>query len=137
MQTQQYAQFTDYPKLFKKCCWGGDDTSPPPAPCIVANRNAFVSDYGVTKYMGNDNPKSDLGMFDHCELYQCENGYVFIISPNDATPDLDACAIRHELTKYKKLYSATATTYIKTFRNKREFNLYRKRVAKVEPPTPT
>lgn len=125
MPERRFAEFTDQPRIFRECYWG-NFRRPAPDPKIIEGRNAFVSEFGVTKYAGSESPPEALGIFDHCELYKCKVGYVYIISPYDADKTVDRIASEMGFDKYRNLYMPNATTYVQTFSDKHKFNRAKK-----------
>ena len=121
-----YAELTDYPSIFRETYWGNFDTENPLAPQIVANRNAFAVEHALIKFVGEEIPKSQDPIYDHPELYRSKAGYVYIVSPYDAESALDERAAAAGMTQYNQLYHPRATTYIRQFSDKREFNAWRK-----------
>ena len=48
---------------------------------IIKNRNEFAEEFKIKTYLKSDIPVSRSAIFDHCELYECESGYIYITSP--------------------------------------------------------
>ena len=126
MNNKQYSELTKYPVIFRNCYWGRISTSYEIDDEIILNRNAFAEEFDITEYVSNEGPRNGLGIFDHCELYKCQSGYVYIISHQDAGKDHDACAQQNGFMKYMNLYKNNSSTYIQKFSDKREFNRYMK-----------
>jgi hypothetical protein len=125
ISNKKFSDLTERPTLFKNSYWGcfsvekntqiDDD--------IVKNRNEFSEEFKIKTYSGNDRPISRGTLFDHCELYKCESGYIYVTSPYG---EYDEIAMEKGFTRYKKLYLPDATTYIKLFESKVEFNRFLK-----------
>ncbi|MDF7809664.1 hypothetical protein P4E94_19655 [Pontiellaceae bacterium B12219] len=129
MKTDTNAELTDHVKLFTKCYWGGFREEPEEMTEVVQNRNRFVSEFQVEKFVNGSRPQNGLGMFDHCELYKCTEGFVYVISPYCEI--LDEVIERFGFRKYNPLYSTNAYTYLKEFETKVEFNRYLKEADKL------
>ena len=123
---RRYTDLTDHPSVFRETYWGNFDADNLPDAQIVANRNAFAVEHAVTGFVGGEIPESQDRMYDHPELYRCENGYVYIVSPYDADSSVDERAAAAGMTRCSPLYHPRATTYIREFSGKREFNAWRK-----------
>lgn len=124
MNNKQFSDLTNHPTLFKSSYWGCfkvenntemDD--------IARNRNEFAEEFEIESYSGSDKPVSRSPLFDHCELYRCKSGYVYVSSPYG---EHDEIATEKGFARYKKLYSPHATTYVKLFERKAEFNRFLK-----------
>ena len=89
--------------------------------CIIKGRNKLAEEFKIKSYSGNNRPTSPNVLFDHCELYKCEGGYIYIVSPYG---EYDEIATERGFTRYRKLYSLNATTYVKFFESKVEFNQF-------------
>jgi len=124
-----YAERTSFPKIFSKCYWGAFRDKPKEMSEIVENRNRFATEFKIEKFMNGSRPQYGLGMFDHCELYKCEEGFVYIISPYSEIED--EVLERFGFSKHSILYSATAWTYLKEFKTKVEFNRYLREATKL------
>ena len=70
---------TKYPSIFKSTYW--DEPYDPKksnlSKEIFKNRNRFVEEFNVKKYIESPQSIYSLSLFDHCELYQCESNYVY------------------------------------------------------------
>jgi hypothetical protein len=127
MTNKRMFEYTKHPMLFKKSNWGLIDTSFENSdPQIIANRDLFAEEFNVIKYIGNDSPQSGHQIFDHCELYQCKNEYLYIVSHHGADDSIDKCATENGFVKYKKLYTENSSTYIQSFADKTAFNAFKK-----------
>ncbi len=123
---RRYADLTAHPAIFCETSWGKLDADNRPDPQLVANRNAFAVEYGVTEFVSGGIPLSQDPMYDHPELYRCRDGYVYIVSPYYMDSETDESAATAGMTKYLQLYHPQATTYVKQFSNKWEFTAWRK-----------
>jgi len=116
--------------IFKKCYWGNfslPSSSHLITESIINNRNSFCENHGLIRYVCNSHPDiGDMRIWDHCELYTCIGGYVYITSPY-ANPYALALAIANGLTDCGKLYGEGAFSYYIKFKNKHEFNRYKSR----------
>lgn len=123
-----FYQYTAYPKKYEGCYWGnfGSKTSKP-EDNIVINRNNFITDYNINKYVkhipryGNKIEKymRQYSWFNgrHLELYSI-NGTTQLLalySPYDAyhNKDYKAQVIADGWTEIYPLYSNTAVSFIK------------------------
>ena len=125
MNVRRYSELTEYPKLFKKTYWGGFKiTKDTKIDDIVINRNKFVDEFKIEKCFDAPRPKTPgpIEFFDHCELYKCVNGFVYITSPYGDHDKYDRLAKKMEFTLYKNLYLPGAVTYFRSFANKSELN---------------
>lgn len=129
MKTATNAELTSYPKLFAKCYWGKFREKADRISSIVENRNKFVSEFKIKKLADGVHPQNGLDMFDHCELYRCEEGFVYIISPYCDVED--GILAVFGLTRYRPLYANDAHTFFKKFESKVAFNRYLKKVAQL------
>ena len=123
---------TNYERIFSKCYWGGFKIADEYKE-IVKNRNLFAEEFKIIKFVNNERVNKIHDLFDHCELYKCKEGYVYISSPYG-----NADTYRVEMfemmgfSKYHKLYSNDSVTYLKKFSGKVEFNRFVKEVKKFE-----
>jgi hypothetical protein len=124
MKTDTNAELTNFPKIFTKCYWGGFREETKDISEIVENRNRFALEFNIEKFVDGSRPQNGLGLFDHCELYKCKAGFVYIISPYLEVPD--EILARFGFRNNDPLYYANAYTYLKEFETKVEFNRYLK-----------
>lgn len=117
-------ELTDYPRIFKKCYWGNFLVNE--AGESIRNRNDFVKEYGLKEFIEARSPESRLGFFDHCELYRCKDGVVYVVSHSRKDNELDQCAERMGFKKYKNQYVDGSTTYVQVFPDKDAYNRYMK-----------
>jgi len=127
VNNNKFSDLTKYPTQFKNSYWGcfeaeintqiNDD--------IIKNRNEFVEEFKIKIYSGGDRPSSGNALFDRCELYKCERGYIYVTSPYHYR-EYDEIATEKGFAQYKKLYLPNAITYIKLFESKVEFNRFLK-----------
>lgn len=140
-RVRRYASLTKNVRLFSACYWGNFEVphaqeQRAEAEAIAVNRDGFAEEFGLVKYVSNDRPISNLGLFDHCELYKCRVGYVYIVSPYSELADLAAeaeltnLAAEAGMKRYADLYSHKAKTYLRQFSDKREFNRFKKQFAR-------
>lgn len=132
MITSNYSDLTKSPKIFAKCYWGNfklDSGDYEKIKKIAENRNKFAEEFELVKYVSNQRPLN-ASFFDHCELYKCKKGYVYINSPyHGGKPEvINKMLQNHGLSLYLNLYSETAITYVKRFSNKCEFNRFIKKI---------
>jgi hypothetical protein len=123
MNNKKFSNLTKYPTIFKNSYWGGFDAEVASQidDDILKNRNEFVEEFKIKTFSGDDRPASGGALFDHCELYKCEGGHIYVTSPYH---EHDEIATAKGFTRYKKLYLPDATTYIKLFESKAEFNRF-------------
>jgi len=128
---RKIASLTKYEKIFKKTYWGNFTLNNfEKVDELINNRNDFAYNYNLVKYVSKEKPTYAIKLFDHCELYKCKNGYVYIVSPynyKNHAQDAD----KFMMMKYCKLYADDALTYIKIFQNKVEFNRYMRTALKI------
>ncbi|GMF25768.1 unnamed protein product [Phytophthora lilii] len=116
----KYCELTKYPKIYANTYWGRFDGK-----CdeeVISNRNEFTEEFGIKK---QDMPKKlNMSIFvlrngiywnyiDHTECYFNGKSYVVITSPYGTYEDEDVFMRATGFSKYKKLYSQDANTYIK------------------------
>ena len=126
------SSLTNYEKLFSKCYWGNHNASNEDIE-IGKNRNLFVEKFKIIKYVNNERATNIHYLFDHCELYKCKEGYVYIASPykDSESPQIEMFD-KMGFSQYHNLYSMNSLTYFKKFSNKVEFNRFVKEVKKFE-----
>ena len=117
---------TNYEKIFSKTYWGYQSATDK---CneIGKNRNLFIEEFDVVKFVDDNRVSNNLDLFDHCELYKCKEGYIYISSPsiNIDYPQVEIFE-KMGFSEYYKLYSTNHLTYFKKFLNKVEFNCFKK-----------
>lgn len=126
INNKRFSDLTKLPTLFKNSYWGSfkvEDNTLNLDDDIIKNRNEFAEEFKIKTYLRNDMPVSRSALFDHCELYKCESGYIYITSPYG---EYDEIATKKGFTRYKKLYLLGTTTYYKLFESKVEFNRFLK-----------
>ena len=126
MNASKFFTLTNYEKIFDSCYWGQfkiTDENKTETLKIAKNRNQFALEFDLVKFIDNARPNNAIGLFDHCELYKCKEGYVYIVSPYADNADV---LESFGLQKYNKLYEKNALTYLKKFPNKVEFNRFLK-----------
>ncbi|MDA3838638.1 MAG: hypothetical protein PF574_06620 [Candidatus Delongbacteria bacterium] len=119
---KKIASLTMYERIYKKTYWGKftiDNFENVEE--LVENRNDFANFHKITNFVSNESPKYPIVLFDHCELYKSFEGYVYVVSPYQKLDDL---AKKLSMDKYEILYADNTFTYIKTFKNKVEFNRF-------------
>ena len=120
-----YRDLPNNKSLYEGTYWGNFEYDPEKKSeldIIIKNRNSFEIDFNITKYIGNERPKKDTVLkFDHCELYKCEDGFIYITSPYGSN---DKAAEEIGFEKYISLYAPNATTYLRKFASKYEFNKF-------------
>jgi len=129
MRALRYSNLTEYDPIFKNSYWGNFQLkSEVDIGEIVRNRNKFAKDFSLKAYHSNPRPTQNCPLFDHCELFKCLKGYVYIVSPY---LEFDKTAEMLGLKKYLKLYADNATTYIREFSSKIEFNRFLKEADRI------
>jgi hypothetical protein len=124
MEQKKNAELTDFPKLFGRCYWGNSPArSSEETKEIVQNRNDFARRFRLREFVDSVPPQLTLGLFDHCELYRCEKGYVYVTSPDGCYDEL---ADRFGLDRTVALYERSCSTYVRFFARKVEFNRFLK-----------
>jgi hypothetical protein len=125
MNNKIFSDLTKYPTLFKNSYWGcfKAEGNTQIDNDIVKNRNEFVEEFKIKTYSASGRPASGSALFDHCELYKCESGYIYVASPYDYR-EYDEIAAEKGFARYKKLYLPNAITYVKLFGSKIEFNRF-------------
>lgn len=124
-------EMTKYPRIFKYTYWGSFDAKDDELKSgIFENRNEFVKKYDVKKLancpiLGNKPEKHTL--FDHCELYKTNDGFVLITSPyvgDDSEKFVTdkLCNLGFEVLP--PLYHPSAKTFLKKFAKKTDVNKF-------------
>lgn len=123
MEKIKFASLTKFHKIFSKSYWGNFefDENEKDIKSIVESRNKFGAEFKIIKFICNDRPSKREDIFDHCELYKCDLGLIYIISPY---LENDALAKKYGFTRYDKLYHKNATTYYRKFNKKTDFNRF-------------
>jgi hypothetical protein len=123
----KYHELTKYPKIFSNSYWGNhevkDDTR---LENIILCRNAFVEFFRISEYIDNERPSKLLRIFDHCELYKSDFGYIYIVSPYNGSYDNDSGS--YGFIKGAKLYNENCETYLKSFDHKNDFDAWIKKI---------
>ena len=127
------SQATKYPSIFKNCYWGGFAYNPNKySENIIKNRNTFAKTYWINKYHESSklsNATSRLTFnehsltLDHIECYRNKSGMIFFICSN-YNERQNGLATYLGLIPYVKLYSNTAATYMRIFKNTLYFNKF-------------
>lgn len=114
----KYADLTENPSIFRKTYWGNFDAQDSDEE-IIRNRDRFVRDYWVTKYVEppnlyfTDKPEG----FDHMEFYRTADGEILVLtSPYSQTADDSLRGAGFSRMPYR-LYATNAVTYVRRFRN--------------------
>lgn len=108
-------------KLFSKVYWY-DEKCWQTDKIIVANRIDFAIKYEIEKNcraLLPINLKRD--MFDHAEFYKTKKGYIYLVSPYG---NHDNLAREYGFIRCPILYHEKASSYIKEFKNKIEYNRF-------------
>ncbi len=113
---------TNYPEIYRKTYWGHNvDEQPGP---ILENRNSFINEYNIKKYISIDAKKYVRKIFDsvigcdHPELYLTkENNLILIMSLYELHRVIQDWEI------IKPLYSRGVPTYMKMIPNNYKLNL--------------
>lgn len=117
------ADKTKYPELFCDTYWGNCGSNLSVSSRIIDNRNEFVEEYKLKKYVellpnvvvSEYDTISQLCVVDHGECYVDNNGnYVLISSPYDF---YDETYVKHGWIPYNDLYNYHATTYVKVVKS--------------------
>jgi len=122
---------TNYAKIFSETYWGYQQSTDK---CneIGENRNLFVEEFNIKKHIDVGRANSNIDLFDHCELYKCKKGYVYISSPSiDSDYPQAEMFEKMGFSKYHNLYANTHLTYFKKFSDKVEFNHFMKESRKI------
>lgn len=123
----KYYELTKYPKIFSDSYWGNHEvTDDIKLENIILCRNAFVEFFRLSECVDNAKPSRPLPMFDHCELYKSDFGYIYIVSPYNRSCDNDSDS--YGFIKGAKLYDENAETYVKSFNNKNDFDAWIKKI---------
>jgi hypothetical protein len=113
-----YYAKTKYPKIYIKSNWGNLDDSygmrKNELDFIVGNRNKFIEEYGIVKYVKgpkyirkeymNDNGIGLSLLFDHTERYLTKDNYYILVS-NPYTDSSENEYIKKGWQKIYKIYS--------------------------------
>lgn len=123
----RYCDVTEYPEIFEHCYWGNFSLKDnQPADEVITNRNKFIEKLDITAYANKkpdylfkhlsfdkDAMLYEIGSeIDHYEIYRTKNkSYVLISSPYSDRHEKKY--IENGWQIYDKLYTPSASTYIK------------------------
>ena len=114
---------TNYPEIYTKTYWGHNSgINEQVIGPIVENRNSFISEYNIKKYVSIDTKKYVRKIFDsvvgcdHPELYLTKENNLILIMSFYELP-----RVIHGWEIIKKLYEGS-TTYMKMIPNKFRLN---------------
>jgi hypothetical protein len=106
---------TKYSNIFK-CYWGNENSNSSFMEEIFENRNKFIKQYNITKYVGNKTYTGNLKIDKrYIEIYECENGDKIIVIHFHKIHNhgLKIFCINNNFEKYLSLYHYVCDTYIK------------------------
>lgn len=138
LNKRYYFDLTKYPEIFRTTYWGGFSKQRNNWE-IADNRNKFVEDYKIIKYKGRKAPNyitnyfENNYLYDHPEIYESKDNYVLIVSTyitdNDEEERNSFNRGLYHSDLYKvgwekiyKLYTETATTFVKVVPKRKRIN---------------
>lgn len=126
-----YYEYTDHKKIYNHSYWGHfgksidmNDNHRKPEPEIIQNRNKFIKEYDIVKYVDKrtkyvlneyefNNGRID-HIFDHLEFYKTnDNKYILVSSPYGMNKEKELTYYNMGWLKIYPLYSFDAVTFIK------------------------
>lgn len=120
-------EMTKHPRIFKDTYWGRFDAKDDELESgIFENRNEFVEKNGITKLadcpiLGCKPEKYRL--FDHCELYKTNDGFLLIASPyvgDDSENFITEKFHSFGFEVLPPLYHPSAKTFLRKFENMKQ-----------------
>jgi len=117
-----YSILTKYDKVYEHSCWNALSSENKCEDIIISNRNKFVEEFGIQKYMLPKKIEAIIDKLrdgayrryiDHIECYSNGSTYFIITSPYGSYENEDKFMSEVGFQKYNSLYYGDVNTYMK------------------------